>query len=110
MASSIHSGEKVLVVLDSNHSKSHVFSELNAYCELVSKESYIVATDGIMGDLEGAPRSQKDWSWNNPAAAAIEFAQSRTDFVMEEPSFAFNEGAINERVTYWPNSYLRRVG
>ena len=98
-----------MVVLDSNHSKAHVLSELVSYGELVTRESYIVATDGIMGNLEGAPRSQKDWSWNNPSEAALEFARNRPEFVLEEPSFRFNEGSVNERVTYWPNAYLRRV-
>jgi hypothetical protein len=30
------------------------------------------------------------------------------DFVLDEPGFAFNEGAVRNHVTYWPNSYLRR--
>jgi hypothetical protein len=24
--------------------------------------------------------------------------------------FTFNEGLVTERVTYWPDAYLRRVG
>jgi len=51
-------GEKVLVVLDSNHTREHVLAELKAYGELVPPSSYILACDGIMGDLVGAPRSQ----------------------------------------------------
>ena len=43
--------ETVLVMLDSNHSKKHVLAELNAYAELVSIGSFIIATDGIMQDL-----------------------------------------------------------
>ncbi len=49
-------GETVLVILDSNHTKEHVLSELNAYHDLVSIGSYIVATDGIMRDLYDVPR------------------------------------------------------
>ena len=100
--------ETVMVVLDSNHSKAHVLAELGAYSGLVTPGSYIVATDGIMRDLVGAPRSQPDWGWNNPAAAAAEFLGENGDFELEEPKFMFNEGAIAERVTYWPSSYLRR--
>ena len=36
------------------------------------------------------------------------FLARNTDFVMEEPGFAFNEGAVRQRVTYWPKSFLRR--
>ncbi len=31
------------------------------------------------------------------------------DFVLEEPAFPFNEGSIRERVTYWPDAFLRRA-
>src|SRR5688572_10244635 len=41
-------GEKILVILDSNHSKRHVADELEAYSGMVAPGSYIVATDGIM--------------------------------------------------------------
>lgn len=102
-------GEKVFVMLDSNHSKQHVLAELNAYSNLVSVGSYIVAADGIMETLVGAPRSSEDWSWNNPKAAAEEFVRTRDNFVIEEPEFPFNEGVITERVTYWPSAFLRRI-
>jgi cephalosporin hydroxylase len=102
-------GERVLVVLDSNHTKSHVAAELAAYGEMVAVGSYVVACDGIMGKLAGAPRSHPDWSWNNPTEAAKSFAVRNTRFVIEEPEFPFNEGMIAERVTYWPGAYLKRV-
>lgn len=101
--------ETVLVVLDSSHTKSHVLEELKTYSSLVSRGSYIVATDGIMRDLGCAPRSQKDWTWNNPAEAVLDFTRGNDKFVVEEPTFLFNEGTITERVTYWPICFLRRV-
>ena len=101
--------ETVLVILDSNHSKSHVLEELNAYSSLVSSGSYIIATDGIMKDLVGAPRSQSDWQWNNPYEAAQEFLQTHSEFVLEQPKWIFNESnSLSENVTYWPGSWLKR--
>ena len=105
----VHSGEKAVVVLDSNHAKQHVLSELRAYSGLVSVGSYIVACDGIMGNLVGAPRSSPEWSWDNPRAAAEEFVQENPNFAIEEPEILFNEGIITQRVTYWPSGFLRRV-
>ncbi len=105
----IQPDEKVIVMLDSNHTKAHVLAELEAYAGLVSVGSYIVAADGIMGDLVGAPRSEADWSWNNPKAAAEAFVKSRPDFVIEDPPLPFNEGQITERVSYWPGAWLRRI-
>ena len=101
--------ERVLVLLDSCHTKEHVLSELRAYAPLVSVDLYIVATDGIMEDLVGAPRSEADWAWNNPKQAAIAFAKENSNFLCEEPKFSFNEGLVTERVTHWPGAFLRRI-
>lgn len=102
-------GMSVLVVLDSNHTKDHVRAELEAYAPMVPVGSYIIAADGIMADLAGAPRSQPDWTWNNPTAAVREFVAAHPEFVIEPPHFAFNEGAVTTFVTYWPNGYLKRI-
>jgi cephalosporin hydroxylase len=107
--SRINPGEVVLVFLDSNHSKEHVLAELNAYSSLVTRGSYIVAMDGIMEQMAGAPRSSPDWSWNNPKAAALEFVQANPEFEITEPPFMFNEGQVSERVTYWPSGFIKRV-
>lgn len=102
-------GETVLVLLDSCHTKAHVLKELEAYAPLVTTGSYLVATDGIMGDLQGAPRTEPDWTWNNPREAALEFAAAHPEFLLEEPPFPFNEGDVTERITCWPGAFLRRV-
>lgn len=101
--------EKVFVMLDSNHTKEHVLAELNAYCDLISVGSYIVAADGIMENLVDAPRSNPDWSWNNPKAAAEEFVKANNNFIIEEPEMLFNESIITERVTYWPRAFIKRI-
>jgi cephalosporin hydroxylase len=101
--------ETVLIVLDSNHSRAHVEAELDLYAPLVTPGSYIVACDGIMAQLAGAPRTAPDWTWNNPIAAAEAFLAHNPDFVLDEPAFPFNEGTVRNRVTYWPKSYLKRL-
>lgn len=55
----VGAAEPVLVVLDSNHTKEHVLRELELYAPLVSVGSYIVAADGLMGDLAGAPGASR---------------------------------------------------
>ncbi len=105
----IKAGESVLVILDACHTKDHVLEELRAYGPLVSTGSYIVAADGIMEEVVGAPRTQDDWSWNNPRQAALAFVQENPDFAIEQPPFPFNEGEITEPVTYWPDGFLRRL-
>jgi cephalosporin hydroxylase len=105
----IKPNETVLVLLDSNHTKQHVLDELRMYSPLVSLGSYIVACDGIMAYLKGAPRTQEDWHENNPLSAIQEFLKEQSNFICEEPRFPFNEGAVEERVTYWPSAYIKRI-
>jgi cephalosporin hydroxylase len=105
----IRPGETVLVILDSNHSRDHVAAELFLYAPLVSENSYIVACDGIMAQVAGAPRTAPDWTWNNPLSAVADFLSRSPDFVAEEPAFAFNEGRVRDRVTYWPKCFLKRI-
>ena len=105
----IRPDETVMVILDSCHSRSHVLAELEAYAPLVSSGSWIVATDGIMQSLVGAPRSQSDWHENNPCAAVEEFLGRHAEFILEEPPPEFNEGVTNQSITYWPNAWLKRI-
>jgi cephalosporin hydroxylase len=107
--SQVHPGDTVLILLDSNHTKAHVLAELKAYAPLVSVGSYIVATDGIMESLVGAPNAQDDWTWNNPAQAAQAFVQEFPDFAIEEPAFKFNQSDVRQRVTYWPSAFIKRL-
>ncbi len=105
----IQEGDSVLILLDSNHTRSHVQEELAAYHSLVTPGSYIVATDGIMKDLHDVPRGQSDWVWNNPARAASEFALEHPEFVLEQPAWPFNESGLSRNLTHWPQAWLRRL-
>ena len=101
-------GESVLVLLDSCHTKAHVLAELERYGPLVTPGSYLVATDGIMGDLHDVPRGQSEWNWDNPTAAAAEFARNHAEFALENPPWPFKENTLASDATYWPGAWLRR--
>lgn len=107
--SMINSHDVVLIVLDSNHTKQHVRAELDAYHMLITVGSYIVATDGIMKDLNDVPRGNLEWKNNNPSAAAMEFAQTHPEFVIEPPSWMFNESGLSKNITHWPGAWLRKI-
>ncbi len=103
--------DRVMVVLDSNHSKEHVLAELDAYAPYVSQGSYIVATDGVMEWLTEVPGVPQTWTDDNPKKAVEEWLPNHSEFVLEEhPPIGFNEGWITERITHWPSAYLRHVG
>lgn len=104
----VQPGETAIVILDSCHTKQHVLAELEAYHDLVSPGSYIIAADGIMNVLHDVPRGNPEWIWDNPAAAAAEFAQKHPEFVLEPPNWPFNESELTESATHWPGAWLRR--
>ena len=102
-------GERVMVVLDSDHLEDHVLAELRFYGQPVSKDSYIAATDGVMEIVAAGPRTKADWPENGPRQAAHTFVQENKDFVIEEPKWPFNEATAKDRVNYWPDALLKRV-
>jgi cephalosporin hydroxylase len=108
-ASHVRPGDKVLVILDSNHTREHVRKELEAYHHLVTRGSYIVATDGIMQDLADAPRGQPGWETDNPAQAARDFVAAHPEFVIEQPKWRFNESELDRVITGWPDAWIKRV-
>jgi cephalosporin hydroxylase len=97
----IEPGAKVLVALDSKHTRAHVRRELEQYAPLVGPGSYIVVFDGNMVSLADAPDGKPEWVTDNPATAAQEFLAEHPEF---EPDPHFNRlGA-----TYCPEGFLRR--
>lgn len=104
----VKSDETVLVILDSCHTKQHVLDELESYHDLITPGSYIVATDGVMKSLHDVPRGKPEWVWDNPVEAVNDFVKRHTEFVLEQPTWLFNESELIENVTYWPEAYLKR--
>lgn len=107
--SAVQPQERVLVVLDSDHSKRHVAAELEAYGPFVTPGCFMVVTDGIMADLSDVPGGRPTWALDNPCEAAREFLAKHPEFRLEEPPRLFDESRVRERVTYWPAAFLRRV-
>jgi cephalosporin hydroxylase len=104
----IGDGDTVLVLLDSCHTRAHVARELEAYHDLVTPGSYIVATDGLMRDLVDVPRGDAAWADDNPCVAATAFAAAHPEFALEPPPWPFNESPLTRGVTHWPGAWLRR--
>ena len=96
--------ERVIVILDSNHTHDHVLSELNLYASLVSIGSYCVVFDTVIEDLEGVEFVDRPWGkGNNPKTAVAEFLKTNSDFVVET--------AIDDKllISVAPGGYLKRV-
>jgi len=107
--SDVAKGEKVLVILDSNHSKAHVARELRAYKSLVSVGSYLVVQDGVMIDLHEVPNGKANWATDNPVAAVEDFLREESGFELAPPAWLFNESTLTKPITYWPSAWLKRL-
>ena len=89
-------GEKVMVVLDSDHSREHVLKEMKIYGEMVSVGQYMVVEDT---HLNGNP---VQLGAGDPMAAVLEFLAEDDRF---EPDFAREKYGF----TLNPRGWLRRV-
>jgi cephalosporin hydroxylase len=105
----IRSGDRVMVILNSNHAKAHVLEELEMYAPLVSLGSYLVAAGSIMRLVYDTPRGKPEWYSDNPTQAVREFASRYPEFVLEEPKWRFNDSKLDRPITAWPGAWLRRV-
>jgi cephalosporin hydroxylase len=102
--------EDVLLILDSDHGKTHVLAELEAYAPLVRPGGQIVVADGSIAGFAGLPGARADWPWNNPQSAVAEFLDRHPAFERVPPPSVFNDRGIPTGGSYWRGGYLRRVG
>lgn len=96
--------DRVLVLLDSNHTHQHVLDELNAYADLVSVGSYCVVFDTVIEDLPQGSFPDRPWDvGNNPKTAVQEWLKSHPEFEIDH--------AIDNKllISNVPHGYLKRV-
>lgn len=89
-------GATGLVILDSDHERSHVLAELEAYHDLVSLGSYLIVEDT---NVNGHP-VRSDFG-PGPWEAVEEWLESHPEFVKDADSEPY--------VTFAPGGYLRRL-
>lgn len=106
--SMIKPDDKVMLILDSNHSKAHVAAELAAYADFVTPGSYILSQDGVMQLVAGMPRTSPDWDKDNPIQAVQEFLAERADFELIKPPRPFDESNSVPDCSHHPIGWLRR--
>ena len=96
--------ERVMVILDSNHTHEHVLGELNLYASLVSVGSYCVVFDTVIEDLAGVEFVNRPWGkGNNPKTAVAAFLNTNSDFVVD---YSIDEKLL---ISAAPGGYLKRV-
>ena len=98
---------KVMIVLDSDHSRDHVLNELRAYGPLVTKGQYLIVADTLLGRLrpDQTPKNQASvWLPGNEPLAGLDAYLKETDRF--EPDDEINGKMI---VSSSPGGYLKCV-
>lgn len=77
--------KRIMVLLDSNHTHDHVFSELTAYAPLVSVDSYCVVFDTVIENMAADAYPDRPWGkGNNPMTAAGAYLASHPEYMHDE--------------------------
>jgi len=95
---------KIMVVLDANHTYSFVLKELDIYSKFVSFGSYIVVLDTVIEDLPQETFSQKTYNiGNNPKIAVREF-------LIKNNNFKVDKDIENKLlITVAPKGFLKKI-
>lgn len=108
--------QRIVVLLDSNHTHAHVLRELELYAPLVTKGSYCVVFDTIIEDLPETFSANRPWhKGNNPKTAVWQYLNALAQTpVMDENGDAVNftiDQAIEAQmlITVAPSGYLLRA-
>ena len=96
--------EKVMVLLDSNHTHAHVHAELEAYAPLTSIGSYCVVFDTIVEHMPDEMFDDRPWGkGDNPKTAVWEYIKLHTEFEIDK--------SIQDKllITVAQDGYLKRI-
>jgi len=76
--------ERVMVVLDSNHTHEHVLRELEIYAPLVTKGCYLVVCDTLIEDMPAGSFPDRPWDkGDNPRTAVDAFLKTTERFEVD---------------------------
>jgi cephalosporin hydroxylase len=96
--------ERVMVILDSNHTHMHVLAELQAYAPLVTVGQFLVVADTFVEAIPPQEHRPRPWGpGDNPATALRDWLEESDGF---EPDPFVNAKLL---LTASPGGYLRRV-
>lgn len=93
----VDNSKRVIVILDSDHSKNHVLKELEIYSKFVSKNSYLIVEDTAINGHPILP----DFG-EGPWEAVEEFLKTHSNFVIDKNKEKF-------LLTWNPNGYLKKI-
>jgi len=108
--------EKILIILDSNHTHDHVLAELEAYAPLTSQGSYCIVFDTFVEEMDYDAFPDRPWGkGNNPKTAVWKYLEllkneGRTAKDNKSLNFEIDQTIDNKLLlTVAPDGYLKRI-
>jgi len=103
VSSMIREDDRVMVILDSNHTHEHVLDELRTYAPMVSLGQYCIVSDTIVENIPEQSHRPRPWGHgNNPMTAVRQFLSELDGFRPDED--------IDRKLvmSFNPSGYLER--
>jgi cephalosporin hydroxylase len=97
--------DRVMVLLDSNHTHEHVLRELELYSPFVKPGGYLIVFDTIIEEMAAGSFPDRPWDiGNNPATAVRAFLEQNDRFEVDQD--------IEKKllISVAPGGYLKCVG
>ena len=83
---------RIMVLLDSNHTRDHVLHELRAYAPLVSVGSYCVVYDTVVENIPASEPADRPWRpGNSPMNSVDDYLAELAD----RPTFGLDSAALH---------------
>ena len=96
--------DRVMVMLDSNHTHDHVLAELEAYAGLTGVGCYCVVFDSFVEDMPADLFPDRPWGpGNNPQTAIGAFLERHNEFVVDA------DIPLKLQISVAPDGFLKRV-
>jgi cephalosporin hydroxylase len=96
--------ERIMLILDSNHTHEHVLQELEFYSSLVTKGCYLIVFDTVVEDMPADFFPNRPWGpGDNPKTAVREFLKSNSRFELDR------EIQDKLQITVAPDGYLKCI-
>jgi cephalosporin hydroxylase len=99
--------DRVMVVLDSNHTHEHVHAELEAYAPLVTAGQFLVVADTFVDDIPVQEHRARPWGPGNSPGSALDTWLAAGGEAASFERDAFTNAKL--LITASPGGYLRRI-
>lgn len=100
----IQGAERVMVILDSNHTHDHVLEELRLYAPLVTEGQFLIVADTVVEGIPAQTHRPRPWGPGNNPGTALRAFLGECDRFVQDPF-------VNAKLlmTSSPGGYLRCV-